>query len=280
MKMVARHPNCGFGHVPVMFRFDFIPWLDCGVDLTHLFAVETTFPIDQKELARRRRASVFGSLFTWILPLPALIAWTFLGLNTFIFLGIMIGAGFGLYTYWKKKLPQLEREWIEELSQKSNQQQNVLLMTKAIAFEKQGHQQEAKILREAVLLKKEIEEPVHNSELSQSHKEKLDTLVDTICFALVGKLEQHAVNPSVELNTELGQAIDILKETRNDLPNILNPAGELEVFESQDPLHKAITGLKDEAKLAKRVRKRLYTDWSHSEDSETTISSSHADISD
>ncbi len=234
--------------------------------------MEKTFPIDSRELARRRRSSVFGSLLTWLVPMPAFFAWTFMGLNTFAFLGLMIAAGVGLFYYWKKTLPKLERQWIEELTDKSNDQQNQLLEKRAQEFNAQQGKTQAKVLREALTLKAEIETRVHRSSLGQEKKEKIDTLVDTIAFALVGKLESWNGKPSEEQSEEVAQALQVLRETKDDLPKILDPSHELDVFKPEDPLLEAMGGLKEEIRLADSVKQRLQTDWDieHREKSVTT----------
>ena len=219
--------------------------------------MKTTFPLDSRQLAQRRRKAVFGSLLTWTVPLPVFAAWAFLGLPGWAAGLLLGGVGWGLSQFWKKELPTLEERWRQEMTTESNEEQNRLLLHQAAIFRKKNRRKAGEMLRQAVAHKKRIESSVHQSRLLPDHRERIDTLVDTLCFSLVEKLSQE--EGAVEEDEILVEALNVLKKTEENVAALTGAATGLPP-EKEDGLAGVTKQLKEEAHLAEAARKRLQRD--------------------
>ncbi|MEM9079501.1 MAG: hypothetical protein AAGC74_02280 [Verrucomicrobiota bacterium] len=222
-----------------------------------------TFPVSEKALAKKRRQTIFGSALTWASLLPSFGAWTLLDAPPWAAgLGLLATLG-GLIAYWKQHLDKQEPHFLDQLIAQSNAEQDQALHHHAQQLFHRGHVQAARILRHTIGLKQDIESQVHREAATMHQRERLDTLVDRITFALVDKLEQQTQSPSPQTDYQITQAIQKLEQTLSNLPNILNPSAALPQH-NPDPLQQALDELAQESSIADSVKKRLLNDWKKS----------------
>ena len=222
-----------------------------------------TFPLDERALARKKRDVVAGSLWTWLPPLPIVAGWALFGLSGPLALLLLAVIGAGQWFFWKKQLGTLDKRWRREMVESSNSQQNKQLQQYAGKLLRKGRDEASAALQHAVRQKRFIEERIHEASVSADLKERLDTLVDTVCFSLLARLEQDPKLKDANTREAVERAKATLDETAAHLPQIIDPSHALQPKAPDGyALDQALEGLREEIAVAKAVKERLKADMS------------------
>ena len=222
---------------------------------------DTTFPLDVGEVQRRKLKMVLESPLTWGAPVPVVAGWALFGLSSALALSGLAAVCLGLSVFWWKRWGKVDREVREKLVAESNEAQNNELSQIAASLGQRGFSKAQNLLNKALTKKWKIEEAVHGSQLPWSQRARLDTLVDTVCFSLVGLLQD---DPGVEQRetVEAGKrALVTLEDALDHLPDMLNPIEGVKKGGAKDSFQAALSDLSEEVAVAKAVKARLKRDF-------------------
>ena len=236
--------------------------------------IRSTFPLEAAEIAKRKWSAALTSPITWAPFLPAVGAYDFLDVPGIIVTALIGAITGGLFWYWKRQGPEIERKIVEELVSESNRAQDKALADRMRSFNKRSYSAYAVNFGRFLQMKTEVERAIHGDggELTPS-KEQVENLIDSLCFGVADEFERLIELDGLLLKSvpgsrigpiedERGQLVEriqrafrTLSETQTNLPVILNPAGGPSVRESR--LDDVIDRLKEEADIARKVKERL-----------------------
>ena len=224
-----------------------------------------TFPIDQQELNKRSRDTVFGSVLTWAAWIPTIGVWSVMDIASWLLLPMAAVTGVGLFTYWRSQLKKLRPEWMLQQIKKSNRQQDKMLHQQIKAFEKKSADWEANALRTVKEQKAAIEKKLLEAQPDIALWGRIESLVDTLAFSLVDKLNSYQQNPAGGAKAEIEEAINQIYQTNADLHLMISPSSQMNDLPSSDRLTHSLNALREEREIAHRVRERLESGYSETE---------------
>ncbi|MEM9016676.1 MAG: hypothetical protein AAGC68_06655 [Verrucomicrobiota bacterium] len=256
---------------------------------TTQLVLKPTFPLDEAEIGRRALSKKVRHPIT-VITLIACLAGGIVMQSGFWPVILLTTAGsLGVAWFWKRRTGKIEAEVIEEMVAESNRDQDKKLSRIISSYRSRGLHHYATALGKFLLLKQHIEERLHaerNGNPITPTVERVENLVDHLCGTVcrevhaVATLDGELADVLTSRNssrlhdlqgtrTELLEAIMQAYETLHEsLVAILEletareaVAPDLEA-KSQPPLEATrlddvVEELREEARLAQRVRDRL-----------------------
>lgn len=204
----------------------------------------------------------------------------FMFASPFAFLGVAGLAAGGLGVYWYRELKRQEPEIARQLVHESNHAQKVELLARAQKLKDDGYESHAKVLKNFIQVKIEIEDDVHRSGEIDEAKQRIENLVDTLVadvaeqFNTLVKLDQHQkrlersggakaderrteIQKTKEhLASQIERAYSALLEIGGNVPDILDPLPEVRNGVTER-LEGTISDLHIEAEVAQNVGSRM-----------------------
>ena len=247
--------------------------------------LRSTFPIPAAKLRSRKLKLAFNSPVTWAPFLPTVGAFAFFDIGPFIFAGLVALVGGGVFAYWKSNHRKLESKLLEALIAESNQEQDKHLVERARELMRLGYPDYAASLGSFLEKKKQIETAIHSDgDGLTTEKKDIENLIDAVVFGVADQIEQLATfdnriqNPGAmplskdrrkkietarsEISNRVHEAFAIIEDTWENLSDILNPAAHLDHPDtSHSSLENALSRLKQERDIAKRVKERMTNEW-------------------
>lgn len=203
-----------------------------------------------------------------MLPVVGLFALTKIPL---LAAGLGIAVASGIMYYWKTHKTELDKRVIESLISQSNTEQNNVLINRCNDLARSGYRDYGVTLASFLKIKKQIEGTLEeNNEYSKS-REKVENLVDTLCFEVSEELTQLVALQKKKrwrkkteaqyknIASRIQSAYQILENTWEDLDQILDPTYGLEGTQ-KSKLDSVIQELEEENTLSKKIRERIQTE--------------------
>jgi hypothetical protein len=246
--------------------------------------IRATFPVPTAQIQARKLKAVLGSPITWAPYLPVMGAFTLFDIGVGLFAVLAIGVTGGLFAYWKSHSNKIEAKGLEQLVAESNQKQDAHLVASARKLLDQGYPHYAHTLGSFLEKKQQIERALHDDASDLSiQKREMETLTDDVVFGVADQInrlvqlddtvtkarypltdsERMKIDAArSEIGTRIEQAYSLLKNTRDNLPILLNPAIAISPEDtSHTSLDLALDRLGEEQKIALRVRERMVSDF-------------------
>jgi len=219
--------------------------------------MKPTFPIDDKQLSAKGRGTVLGSVLTWAAFLPTLGAWTLMDFSPLIWIPMGIATAAGLGFYWKKELAKKRPQWILQKVRESNHQQDQLIIRQIKYLDKKNARWEELTLTKALDYKQGIEKKLLEKQPDIQMWAKIETLIDTLVFSMIEKLELHRKSREPKLKNAINAALEQLSLTEVELEDMINPHLTDNPFPTEDKLTTTLRELKEEREIAQRVKSRM-----------------------
>lgn len=242
--------------------------------------MKPTFPIDDKLLAKKSRGAVLGSLLTWVSLLPTIGAWAIMDFSPLIWIPMGIATLAGLGFHWKKELHKKRPEWIREEVQKSNKEQDHLIIQHIKYFDKKDADWEKRTLIKALEHKQGIEQKLLETQPKMETWARIESLIDTLTFSMIEKLDLHRKSERPELRKSVEAALQQLSLTEVELEDMINPhlSSNHSPFPTEDKLTTTLRELQEEREIAQRVKSRMAESYGEESYGETTYGGSHGEV--
>lgn len=223
-----------------------------------------TFPINESELRQRACKAVFGSPLTWVALLPTIGVWGVVEASPFVYLPMGILTLGGLFGYWAREIKKRRVGWIGEEIVGSNRQQDHVIKLQIAHFQQQQANWEGTRLQRALKHKQAIEARLLYKNPDLEIWERIETLLDTIVFSMIDKLESNRIKPSSVIQQQIEDALHQLAETEISLEDMITPHYSRPDLEPSqvDELATTLQKLKEEREIAQRVKSRLESQFS------------------
>ncbi|NNE92366.1 MAG: hypothetical protein HKN23_12020 [Verrucomicrobiales bacterium] len=260
--------------------------------------LKPTFPLDQNEIERRCRAERISHPITWGSILgAAILPWLATdGVFPALF-GMMVCFGFaalGISIFWSGKQQEITSKVVEEMISESNAEQDRRLSKIVAQYRGRGMHHYATALGKFLLLKQNIEKRLHPGGQVTEMSEQIERLVDSLCANVCREFDKVA-----ELDRQLGdvlisgekarleslqsdrtevleaimQAYGTIYETLDSVVDFDDTGELVPELKSGEPnpetgLTDAVSSLKKEIEMAKRIRDRLHIPDADAEDAD------------
>ncbi len=238
--------------------------------------INPTFPIDESEVRKLRRASIMRS--------PKLILLSLLG-TVFTKRQVKANEIRTLFDrvslLWRDHYEDLTVQVIRQMIDESNASQNSAIAEMIEELIERGHKEYAITLGKFLILKQNIEHELHMDRVVDKRKEELEVLVDNICQEVCHEIYRASAiestladcltsGNSTELNDRSEQlkslherirsAYQTLKQTSDQVPILLKPGQQAKASDEVDYLDDLLRKLQRENSLAKNIDDRLRTE--------------------
>jgi hypothetical protein len=230
----------------------------------------STFPLDEKALARRALGQILGDPVTWVPLLPGVAAYTLFDVPLLLALALEAVVLVGLAFYWRGRwsgmMDTLRRNHIRE----HNRLQDAMLAASVNSIRAAGAVDYANRLAQFLQIKREVEQRLHEEGTTiNAQKIQLERLVDSLCFgvrdellAQVEKKKDQHENPADRHATmaRVDAALATLQSTVAELDTILEPMGLAGNGDPGESIEQLTQRLREETEIARRVQARLRAD--------------------
>ncbi len=254
--------------------------------------LKPTFPLDESEIGRRALSKQVNHPVSWVTLGTCLAAGIAIQNGIWPVVLLTAAGAVGVAFYWLQRAGSVEAEVIEEMVAESNRDQDAKLSRIIDSYRRRGMPHFAAALGKFLFLKQRIEGRLYDRREGATitpTEEKVETLVDTLCGVVC-----HEFHKAASLDRELADVLTSrdrsrlhrLQETRTALLEAVmhdyetlheSLAALLELdtarealasdlgTEAERPLDTAnlddvVEELREEARLARRVRDRLKAD--------------------
>ena len=253
------------------------------------FVLKPTFPLDEAEIERRSFWRKASHPISWGLLGLCLAGGIMLQSGIWPVVGLLTGGIFGVQWFWKNRGGEVVAEVIQEMVAESNLAQDYKLSGIIQSYRRRGLYHYAAALGKFLLLKQHIEKRLHTGREGQPVTptiEQVEKLVDHVCGAVCREFHKAA-----SLDGELAEVLtsrdksklERLQQDRSEVLEAIMHAYEA-LYESlasildleaareanapdlkeqtrqhldQPDLNDVVEKLREESRLARRVRERL-----------------------
>lgn len=251
--------------------------------------LKPTFPLDETEIGQRALSKKLRHPFPWVTLGTCLVGGIAMQSGLWPIVLLMAAGAVFVGWFWKRRAADVEAEVIEEMVAESNRDQDAKLSRIIGSYRRRGMHHYATALGKFLLLKQHIEERLHVGREGNSISplvEQVETLVDNLCGAVCREFHKAAsldgeladvltsrdrsrLHRLQEARTELLEAImhayETLHESHTALLDLETARKSVALdFEVKAPrpldarsLDDVVEELREEARLARRVRDRL-----------------------
>jgi hypothetical protein len=228
-----------------------------GMDL------RSTFPLDESAIRRQALRTAVMHPITWgplalmlvtcvLLGLPALV--------TFVFLAMVLG---GASIYWRQQWEGLTGPLRRELIDEHNRVQDETLRAAVHELRRWGAVAYADKLEQCSLMKRQIEQRMHDGGAVTAQKIQIEQLLDALCFGVRDQLTALAAKERIgepadraAILAQVDAAFETLQTTADEIDTIVGPSA-LPANSNRPSLDEITQRLREEAEIARRVQARL-----------------------
>jgi hypothetical protein len=223
----------------------------------------STFPLDDRALARQALRQVLLDPITWVPLVPAVAAYTIFDVPALLALafgGVVLG---GVGAYWRKQwsgiMEGLRRKKITD----HNRAQNAILGAAADELRMAGSTNYAEKLEQFIEIKRGVEQRLHEDGTITSQKVQLEQLIDSLCFGVRDQLttlaqkekDREPIDRKAALK-RVDEAFETLRTTVSEIDMILGPA-DAPGGAASASIEEVTRRLREETEIARRVQARL-----------------------
>ena len=223
----------------------------------------STFPLNEAAIARKALGQIMTDPITWVPLVPAVAAYSIFAVPAPVSLGFgaLVLGGVGMY--WRKQWEGITETLRRKAIADHNRAQDAVLKAAADELRLAGSAGYANKLDQFIVVKRQVEQRVHEDGGINAEKIQIEQLIDALCFGVRDQLAALAAKERnrepVERKAVLAQvdtAFATLQATAAELDTILGPSAP-PANAANASLEEITRRLREEAEIARRVQARL-----------------------
>lgn len=223
----------------------------------------STFPLDEAAITRRALGKVLTDPITWVPLVPAVAAYTIFDLPAVLALGIGALVLGGVGAFWRKQWDGITGGLRRQAINDHNRAQDAILTAATDEFRLAKEPAYAHKLEQFLIVKRKVEQRLHEDDEITGQKMQLEQLVDSLCFGVRDQLQALALkernDEAVDRKAALAQvdaAFATLQSTVAELDTILGPTDAPSGARNAS-IEEITQRLREETDIARRVQARL-----------------------
>ncbi len=225
---------------------------------------------DRIDVARRVMGQVLTHPVTWVPFLPVAAAFAFLGAAWWLCLALALAAAVVVFLAWSHYWPRLMtvNRAVMLAAHRTAEDKELAARVQRLALtagQRPPAFETLAALREAMGIKRAVEDRVHADGIITDHEEEVSTMVGDLVRTMVEEAERLASAESGTLSPAAAErfhkAAATLRQVYSEIDVILDPVPEdLRMPAGDDALSRASERLDERLKLARGIRRHLERD--------------------